>query len=352
VGTAFGSPGEAQRGQYGGAPGGAAAQAFADNRDLLVGVAYRILGRMADAEDVVQEAWLRWSRADQAEIETPRAFLIRITTRLAIDRLRRIKARREEYVGPWLPEPVLSAQVLGGKLLASPDPAEAVELAESVSMALLVVLETLSPLERAVFVLREVFGMSHAEVAEVVGRGEAAVRQLAARARTHVRERRPRFASEPDTRRRVAEQFMTACATGNVDLLLAVLAPDVTLVADSGGKARAPRVPLRGAAAIMRFLRAVARPENTAKFLASIGMASAGGAAESRDLLARFIFRVAEVNGAPAMLALVGERVVVVLTVDVIGERVQTIHLIANPDKLARVTQTLGMSHVGGGAAS
>jgi RNA polymerase sigma-70 factor (ECF subfamily) len=318
---------------------------FAEHREFLVGVAYRILGRMADAEDVVQEAWLRWTRADPEQIEHPRAFLIRVTTRLAIDRLRRIKARREEYVGPWLPEPALSSQVLPDSIGA--DPAEQVELAESVSMALLVVLETLSPLERAVFVLREVFGMSHAEVAEVVGRSEAAVRQLAARARAHVQARRPRFRSDPQTRRQVAERFMTACATGNVDALMAVLAPDVTLVADGGGRARSPRVPLHGADKIVRFLQAISRPENTAKFLASIGLGDV-----ARDAAGQRGVRVAEVNGAPAFLAVVGDRVVTVLTVEVVGDRVQTIHLVANPEKLAGLTPALRMSHAGEGTAS
>lgn len=176
-------------------------QIFAEHRDTLVGVAYRMLGRLADAEDVVQEAWLRWTRADPTQVQDARAFLIRITTRLAIDRFRRIKARREEYVGSWLPEPVVGSQVMVATLPTSPDPLDQVELAESVSMALLVVLETLSPLERAVFVLREVFGMSHAEVADAVGRNEAAVRQLAARARDHVQARRPRFQSNAETRR-------------------------------------------------------------------------------------------------------------------------------------------------------
>ena len=153
-----------------------ATRVFGEHRDLLVGVAYRVLGSVTDAEDAVQEAWLRWSKVDPAEVANPRAYLVRVTTRLAIDRLRRAKARRESYVGPWLPEPVLTGH----------DVAEEVELAESVSMAMLVVLETLSPLERAVFVLREAFGMPYAEIGEVIGRKEDAARQLA---RDHVRER-------------------------------------------------------------------------------------------------------------------------------------------------------------------
>jgi RNA polymerase sigma-70 factor (ECF subfamily) len=327
----------------------AAAQIFAQHREVLVGIAYRMLGRLADAEDVVQEAWLRWRRADLSHVQDARAFLIRVTTRLAIDRFRRIRARREDYIGPWLPDPVLSSQVLAEHLPTSPDPLEEVELAESVSMALMVVLETLSPLERAVFVLREVFGMSHSEVAEVVGRSEAAVRQLMVRARTHVQAGRPRFATDADTRRRVTERFLTACSIGNLDMLLSVLAPDVALVADSGGKARAPRRPLYGADVVVRFLRSIARPENTARFLASVGLAWEGDPGKPP---AGYVLRVAEVNGAPAFVAMVGPRIVTVLTVDVVGERVQTIHLVANPDKLASLSRALRMSQVEGGAAS
>lgn len=160
-----------------------AARVFDEHRDLLVSVAYRVLGSVTDAEDAVQEAWLRWPGVDHSEVADPRAFLVRVTTRLAIDRLRRVKARRESYVGPWLPESVFTRQ----------DPAEEAAMAESVSMAMLVVLETLSPLERAVFVLREAFGMPYAEIADVLGRREEAVRQFARRACDHVRERRTRF---------------------------------------------------------------------------------------------------------------------------------------------------------------
>jgi RNA polymerase sigma factor (sigma-70 family) len=327
----------------------AAAQIFAQHREVLVGIAYRMLGRLADAEDVVQEAWLRWRRADLSHVQDARAFLIRVTTRLAIDRFRRIRAQREEYIGSWLPDPALSSQVLAEHLPTSPDPLEEVELAESVSMALLVVLETLSPLERAVFVLREVFGLSHPEVADIIGRSEAAVRQLAARARSHVQAGRPRFSSDADTRRRVTERFLTACSTGNLEMLLTVLAPDVTLVADSGGKARAPRLPLYGADAVVRFLRAVARPENTARFLASLGLTWQG---DTRKPPAGYTLRVMEVNGAPSFVAIVGQRIVTVLAVDVVGERVQTIHLIANPDKLAPLSRAVAMSHLEGDAAS
>src|SRR5215212_10100290 len=212
------------------------ARVFDEHRALLISVAYRILGSVTDAEDTVQEAWLRWSGVNTSDMKDPRAFLVRVTTRLAIDRLRRARTLRESYVGPWLPEPILTRQ----------DPSEEVEMAESVSMAMLVVLETLSPLERAVFVLREAFGMPHAEIAEVLGRSEEAVRQLARRAREHVRERRTRFDADRDEQRRVTERFLEATSTGDFGALMAVLSPGVELVADGGGKALAPRRPLHG----------------------------------------------------------------------------------------------------------
>src|ERR687897_1599580 len=231
-----------------------AVRVFDEHRDLLISVAYRVLGSVTDAEDTVQETWLRWCRVDPAEVAAPRAFLVRVTTRLAIDRLRRAKARRESYVGPWLPEPILTTQ----------DPAEDAAMAESVSMAMLVVLETLSPLERAVFVLREAFGMPHAEIADVLGRSEEAVRQLARRAREHVRERRTRFDADRDEQRRVTERFLEATSTGDFGALMAVLSPGGEIVADGGGKAPAPRRPVRGAQKVDRFLLAVTTEKKTA----------------------------------------------------------------------------------------
>jgi RNA polymerase sigma factor (sigma-70 family) len=212
------------------------ARVFDEHRALLISVAYRILGSVTDAEDTVQEAWLRWSGVNPSDVRDPRAFLVRVTTRLAIDRLRRAKTRRESYVGPWLPEPILTGR----------DVAEDVALAESVSMAMLVVLETLSPLERAVFVLREAFGMPYAEIADILGRKEEAVRQLGRRARDHVQERRSRFDTDESEQHRVTERFLEATSTGNLEALMAVLSPGVTLVADGGGRALAPRRPIRG----------------------------------------------------------------------------------------------------------
>ena len=247
-----------------------ATRVFNEHRELLIGVAYRVLGRVSDTEDVVQDAWLHWVNARPSEVENPQAFLVRVTTRLAIDQLRRVKTRHESYVGPWLPEP----------LLTDHDLTENAELAESVSMAILIVLETLSALERTVFVLREAFGMPYAEIAEILDRSEPAVRQLARRAREHVRERRPRFDTDQATRRRVTERFLAATVSGDLDDLLAVLAPWVTLVGDGGGRARAPLHPIYGADKVARFLVALAS-----------------------EPLPDAHLRVAQVNGRPGIVA-------------------------------------------------
>jgi RNA polymerase sigma-70 factor (TIGR02957 family) len=294
-----------------------AAAVFDEHRGLLVSVAYRILGSVADAEDAVQEAYLRWSGVDHSEIKDPRAFLVRVTTRLAIDRLRRARTRRESYVGPWLPEPILTRQ----------DPSEEVAMAESVSMAMLVVLETLSPLERAVFVLREAFGMPHAEIADVLGRREEAVRQLARRAREHVRERRTRFDADSDEQRRVTERFLEATSTGDLEALMAVLSPGVELVADGGGKARAPLRPVQGAQKVARFLLSVTTERNTARFLESVGSQSSG---EVR-------VHLAPVNGAPGVVITADNEPISALVLEVSEDLVQTIRLIANPEKLTGV---------------
>ena len=294
-----------------------AVHVFDEHRNLLVSVAYRVLGSVTDAEDAVQEAWLRWSSVDHSGIVDPRAFLVRVTTRLAIDRLRRAKTRRESYVGPWLPEPILTRQ----------DLAEDAAMAESVSMAMLVVLETLSPLERAVFVLREAFGMPYAEIADVLGRKEEATRQLARRARDHVRERRSRFDADQNEQRRVTERFLEATSTGDLKALMAVLSPGVTLVADGGGRALAPRRPVRGADKVARFLVAVANEERTVQFLESVGDEPAP------DLR----IHLAHVNGGPGVVATSGGRPITALVLEVSDGLVQTVHLVANPEKLAGV---------------
>src|SRR5215208_3528805 len=296
------------------------ARVFDEHRALLISVAYRILGSVTDAEDAVQEAWLRWSGVNPSDVTDPRAFLVRVVTRLAIDRLRRAKTRRESYVGPWLPEPILTGR----------DVAEDVALAESVSMAMLVVLETLSPLERAVFVLREAFGLRYAEIAEILDRKEEAVRQLARRARDHVQERKPRFEADQATRRRVTERFLEATSSGDLETLMRVLAPGVTLVADGGGRALAPRRPVRGAEKVARFLIAVATEERTARFLRSVE------AEPSLDVRVH----LAHINDGPGVVVSAGGRPISALVLDVAGGLVRTIHWVANPEKLTGLRGT------------
>jgi RNA polymerase sigma-70 factor (ECF subfamily) len=282
----------------------AADTVFAEHRGLLVAVAYRVLGSLTDAEDAAQDAWLRWRRVPADDVRDPRGFLVKVVTRLAIDRLRRRQARRETYAGDWLPEPLPTGGTVG-------DGAAHAELGEDVSTALLLVLETLSPLERAVFVLHEAFGYPHAEIGAILDRSESAVRQLARRARDHVAERRPRFDTDPEQGRRVAEQFMAASTIGDLEGLLSVLAPDVTLVTDSGGKVRAPLLPVSGA-------------ENVGRFLA---------AASTRELPDPN-WRIVELNGAPGLVVTSEGRPVAAVTLEVAGGRVAAIYLVANPAKL------------------
>ena len=278
---------------------------FTAHRSRLVGVAYRLLGSVGDAEDVVQEAWLRWGRVDTETVADPEAFLVRTVSRLALDRLRRIAARRETYVGPWLPEPVLT----GGR----DDPAAEAERAASVSLAMLVVLETLSPLERTVFVLHEAFAYSTAEIAEIVERSPAAVRQLAHRAREHVAARRPRFPADPAVRRAATERFLRASLEGDLAALLELLAPDATLWADGGGKAKAPLRPIRGA-------------DKIARFFAAIG---------TEPLPPGSTVEVVEVNGGPAAVVVGPAGAIAVLQLDLGDDhRVVDLRLVGNPDKL------------------
>src|SRR6266568_4003053 len=209
---------------------------FVAHRNLLFTVAYEMLGSAADAEDVVQESWLRWADVDQSQVREPRVYLIRVVTRQALNRLRTLSRRREDYVGEWLPEP----------LLTSPDVAEDVELAESVSIAMLTVLETLGPTERAVFVLREVFDLPYGEITAAVGKSAATVRQIARRAREHVAARRPRVQVSRSEQQAVVERFLVALRTGQLQELMEVMAPDVVLIADGGGVRPAVLAPIHG----------------------------------------------------------------------------------------------------------
>ena len=278
--------------------------AFEASRPRMLAVAYRMLGQVSDAEDLVQEAWLRWSSEPRDDVRDPGAFLVTMTSRLALDRLRRIAARREAYVGEWLPEPLDTGS----------DPATGVLLAETVSYGLLVVLETLSPLERVVYVLREAFGHSHAEIAATLDRSEEAVRQAASRARAHVRERSPRFRPDHETARLAADRFLDAASGGDLGPFLELLAPDVELVADSGGRVRAPRLPVYGAVKVSRFLEAIIRR-------------GAPGAVTTAEAL----------NGGPAVVVRVGGSAVAAMLLDAGEGRISRVFLVANPDKLARI---------------
>ena len=286
-------------------------EAFEANRELLFGVAYQMLGTVADAEDAVQDAWLRWVNRPPADVAQPRAYLVRTVTHIALNRLRSARARREAYVGPWLPEPLLTT---------IPDTEGRAELAESVSLAMLVVLESLSPEERAVFVLHEVFGFTHPEVAAAIGRSDTSVRQLMHRAREHVQARRPRFDVDAGQQREVTERFLAAAGGGDIDQLMMVLAPDVILIPDGGGKAKAPLRPITGAAKVARFLTVIARRPY-------MGI-------DNADLTAE----MTEINGGTGTVITAGGKPVAVFTTVIDGGRITAIHLVANPDKLGSLT--------------
>ncbi|MHC6625771.1 RNA polymerase sigma-70 factor [Streptomyces globosus] len=281
-----------------------ATRSFVDHRNLLFTVAYEILGSAADAEDVLQETWLCWARVDLGQVEDRRAYLVRITTRQALNRLRAVKRRREAYVGQWLPEPLATA----------PAVAEHVELAESMSMAMMLVLESLSPTERAVFVLREVFDAEYGEIAEAVGKSPDAVRQIAHRARRHVGARRPRRTSSARETRAALESFRRAIETGNPQDFLDVLAPDVVLLSDGGGVKRTALHPVVGAEKIVRFW--------------------IGGSAKVEETIT---WEPAEVNGSPALAVYVGGELDGVMAVRVEDTRITGLYFVRNPEKLTHL---------------
>ncbi len=283
---------------------------FVTHRGLLFTVAYEMLGSAVDAEDVVQEAWLKWTNVDQAEVRDPRAYLVRIVTRKALDQLRTVARRREEYIGPWLPEP----------LLTSPDVAEDVELADSLSMAMLLVLETLTPTQRAVFVLHEVFDLGYDELAEAVGKTPAAVRQIAHRAREHVAARRPRGVVSPADTRFALEAFQRALSTGDLQDLVDILAPDVVALGDGGGVKQALPRPIVGAEKVARLLAA--------------GMAWA----------AAMTAEMAQVNGWPALIIRLDGEIDSVVSMRVEDGLVSGIYTVRNPDKLSRILREAAVS--------
>jgi RNA polymerase sigma-70 factor (TIGR02957 family) len=283
-----------------------ATEAFVAHRNLLFTIAYEMLGSAADAEDVLQETWLRWAGVDAATVQNQRAYLVRITTRQALVRLRTLGRRKESYVGQWLPEPLLTA----------PDVAEDVELADSVSMAVLLVLETLAPTERAVFVLREVFDVPYDEIAEAVGKTPAAVRQIAHRARAHVAARRPREVVSPAKSRDAIEAFRRAIETGDLQRLLDTLAPDVVLLGDGGGVKQAVLRPVAGADRVARLLVA--------------GLGRVGATATLRP---------AQVNGHPALLLRLDGELDTVLAVHFADGLVSGLYAVRNPEKLSHMTR-------------
>jgi RNA polymerase sigma-70 factor (TIGR02957 family) len=275
---------------------------FVEHRGLLFTVAYEMLGSTADAEDVLQESWLRWDTVDKDEVRDPRAYLVRIVTRQSLNRLRTLQRQRETYVGPWLPEP----------LVTSPDVLEDIELAESVSFAMLLVLETLTPLERAAFVLREVFDFGYDEIAAAIDRTPAAVRQLVARARNHVQARRPRF-ERPAEIEEITGRFLAAAATGEIQPLLDVLAPDVVLLSDGGGKKQAALRPLHGADKVARWL---------------VGVGAKTPISDARWVVA---------NGNVSVLLYVDGELDSVGTVYAVDGKITEIYLVRNPDKLTGI---------------
>ena len=281
---------------------------FAEHRDLLFTVAYEMLGSAADAEDVVQEAWLRWREVDPETVDNPRAYAVRIVTRLALNQMRTLSRRREAYVGPWLPEP----------LLTEPDVADDVVLSESVSLAMLVVMESLSPTERAVFVLREVFGFEHGEIAAAVDKSPAAVRQIAHRAREHVQARRPESTTSRAEHAEVTRRFATAAATGDLEALLGLLAPDVVLVTDGGGVKKAALRPIVGVEKVLRFLSAVRPAELSADAVV--------------------------VNGELCLVVYIADELDGIFATRVVGGLVTELYGVRNPEKLSRLADPVPLS--------
>ncbi|MEU4493664.1 RNA polymerase sigma-70 factor [Streptomyces sp. NPDC023998] len=280
-----------------------ATEAFVAHRNLLFTVAYEMLGSAADAEDVLQETWLRWAGVDLGTVRDQRAYLVRITTRQALSRLRTLGRRRESYVGPWLPEPLLTA----------PDVAEDVELADSVSMAMLLVMETLTPTERAVFVLREVFDLGYDEIAEAVDKSPAAVRQIAHRARAHVAARRPRGIVSPTETRDALDAFQRAAETGDLQSLLDILAPDVVFLGDGGGIKQAVLRPIVGADKVARLLAA------------GLGRISPGS------------LRPAQVNAYPALILRLNGAIDTVVAVRIDDGLITGLYAVRNPEKLSHM---------------
>jgi RNA polymerase sigma-70 factor, ECF subfamily len=277
---------------------------FELERERLTRLAYRMLGVQADADDVVQEAFLRWSSADRSDVRSPQAFLSTTVTRLAIDRRREIDARKEEYVGPWLPEPVVEWESAE---------ANRMETAESVSMALMHVLETLSPAERAAYLLRTMFDYEYGEIAAVLEKSEPNCRQLVSRAQTHVQSERPRFEASAEDVRRITGEFLTACSTGDLGGLVQLLHDDAVMLSDGGGRATAARVPVVGADHVGRFFLGIFKKAPPTARVAPC-----------------------RVNGQPGYAMYDGDELVTIMSIDVHEGRIKRLFMIRNPEKLER----------------
>jgi RNA polymerase sigma-70 factor (ECF subfamily) len=279
---------------------------FERHRPLLFSIAYRMLASVTDAEDIVQEAYLRWREVAEAEVRSPRSYLSAVVTRLSIDRLRSARARREEYVGPWLPEPLISDRE--GELAVQD------ALDESLSMAFLVLLESLNPLERAVFLLHEVFDYEYEEISSIVGKSEANCRQIARRARQSVAARRPRFERSLEKENRLTERFIEACMSGDMEGLLELLSEDVTLWSDGGGKVAASPYPIYGAERVARFLVGVLR-----------------------TVPPGFFAHPARINGGPGAVGYVDDNPTGVVALDVAEGLIRGVRIVVNPDKLRAI---------------
>jgi RNA polymerase sigma-70 factor, ECF subfamily len=283
---------------------------FEEYRSLLFAMAYRMMGSAMEAEDIVQEAYLRYQATPPESIRTLKSFLTTIVHHLCLDHLKSAQARRETYIGPWLPEPVITGD--GTSLLS---PLRQITDRESISMAFLVLLESLSPLERAVFLLREVFDYEYAEIAQITGRSEVACRQLFSRAKKHIKAHRPRFPASPEAHAKMVGRFMEACMAGDIDGLMSLLAEDVTTWSDGGGKVSgAARRPIQGRDKVARALAGVLSrvPEGTT-------------------------IEMIEANGFPALLMRVKGQIVSLLTLEVEGDFIRALYNVANPDKLAHL---------------
>jgi len=278
-------------------------EAFHTHRPLLFGIAYRMLGRVSEAEDIVQEVWLRWQKQDAAAIQSAKAWLVSATTRLCIDQLRSARRQREHYYGVWLPEPLMPT--------TDTDPARTAELADSLSMAFMLMLEALGPAERAVFLLREVFGYDYAATAAIVDKSEANCRQIVRRAKEHLQANAKPPAPPTDQARRLVEEFLVATESGDLEQVLSLLAEESTVYSDGGGKVKAAGRAIRGADHVSRFLLGI-----WPRFMAGV----------KPDLV--------NINGSPGFVVRSGGQVHYALSFEIVADRIQAIYIVCNPDKL------------------